>query len=815
MSDKKIARSTKIFSYCWHFILLVALLSVFVLIKPAYADSLSGAHDDTVEKKESFRTPMSLIEHPVSNIEDVNAIMVSDKFEREVFDLAQTLYKSASKVKNKEISHDLSERQKLGLASILGHHQQVLDVIKTTSNPLDSYHYQAHAWANLTSESSKTPLNLQLLQHLSEDLPKVSNESLYHINYTMSWSLSRGRDYMLYLLRNYQKHQDLSRSQALELVSNYQLYQVYESVKPIIHPIIDAEHNKRYVINTDLLIKTPDGARISAVMVRNRGDAVKRPTALRFTIYADEKTSIQRAVHAAAHGYVGVVAYTRGKGKSPDNIVPWEHDGKDANAVIDWISKQAWNDGRVVMYGGSYVGFTQWAAAKYHHPALKTIIPIEAAHPFVGLPVENNIFITPNYQWAFHVTNNKTMDHSVYEDWQHWNQAHLKLFTSGRAYRDIDQVEGTPNPWLQKWLKHSSYDRYYQAMLPYQDDFKNINIPVLSITGYFGASISAQYFFDQHYQYNPQANHTLLTGPYDHGTAQTKPNAYYSNYKLDPVALEKDTQELAFEWFDHILYKKAKPKLLKDKVNYQLMGSNTWQHAPSMQSLHQDAVTFFLTNKLSMASTKPNKKAGDYSFETYQLATTQDKTLNYVNQTVDLSNREEQHHAASWRVINQKLESPNGIVFLSEPFQHAQAFAGSIKGHFSIAINKKDVDIGFKLYEVKPNGETFKLGRYIGRASYAEDMGKRQLLKPGVKTKVSIVNSVMTAKLIGKGSRLALIVNVNKNPGAQVNMGTGKDVSEETIEDAGEPLQIKWFNDSQFKVPLTRFELEDEKNSGN
>jgi hypothetical protein len=35
-----------------------------------------------------------------------------------------------------------------------------------------------------------------------------------------------------------------------------------------------------------------------------------------------------------------------------------------------------------------------------------------------------------------------------------------------------------------------------------------------------------------------------------------------------------------------------------------------------------------------------------------------------------------------------------------------------------------------------------------------------------------------------------------------VNYGSGKDVSDETIKDAQEPLEIKWFNDSYVKIPV-------------
>jgi hypothetical protein len=45
-------------------------------------------------------------------------------------------------------------------------------------------------------------------------------------------------------------------------------------------------------------------------------------------------------------------------------------------------------------------------------------------------------------------------------------------------------------------------------------------------------------------------------------------------------------------------------------------------------------------------------------------------------------------------------------------------------------------------------------------------------------------------------------INVNKNPYAQINYGTGKDVSDEDISDAKIPLQIKWQNDSWVKIPI-------------
>ena len=43
---------------------------------------------------------------------------------------------------------------------------------------------------------------------------------------------------------------------------------------------------------------------------------------------------------------------------------------------------------------------------------------------------------------------------------------------------------------------------------------------------------------------------------------------------------------------------------------------------------------------------------------------------------------------------------------------------------------------------------------------------------------------------------------INKHPGAQINYGSGKDVSDESIEDAGEPLRIEWLGASHIDIPL-------------
>ncbi len=101
-----------------------------------------------------------------------------------------------------------------------------------------------------------------------------------------------------------------------------------------------------------------------------------------------------------------------------------------------------------------------------------------------------------------------------------------------------------------------------------------------------------------------------------------------------------------------------------------------------------------------------------------------------------------------------------------------------------------------------PNGQLFFLSSFMGRASYAKSTLKRQLLAPGKIETIPFTNTYITARRLTKGSRIVAIINVNKNPFEQINYGTGKDVNEETIKDAKEPLKIKWFNSSYICIPI-------------
>nr|WP_199001753.1 CocE/NonD family hydrolase [Flavobacterium sp. ASV13] len=545
-----------------------------------------------------------------------------------------------------------------------------------------------------------------------------------------------------------------------------------------------------YNIQDSVMIKTRDGTFISAIVVRKKGITIPKPVILQFTIYvSDQGRDIKSLKSAADNDYVGVIAYTRGKRFSPGEIFPYENDGNDAYDVIDWISKQEWCDGRVGMYGGSYNGFTQWAACKKMHPALKTIVPYVANRPGMGLPMENNVFINPNYEWSFFVGNNKYLDTVAGNDRQRFRKMQFKWWQSGVAYKKMDSIDGSPNRLFQRWIQHPSFDEYWQKMAPYQKDFAHINIPVLAIDGYYNDSQnSSLYYLRELQKYNPKADSYLIIGPYSHFGAQKGGTAVLNGYKVDADALI-NTNKITYEWFDYIFKNKPKPEILKDRINYQVMGANEWRSAPSLEKMNNGFLTFYLSNT----------KSGDF----YSLNNKKPAKKRYLPQEVDFADRvNSNNYYYPDPIINEQVDTTNGYVFISDPIKEPFLVNGSFLGEIKASINKKDMDIGVTLYEVMPDGTYFHLAYFIGRASYAKDSTHRNLLKPDTIESIPFSNTHLVSKQLSKGSRLLITLNVNKNPFSELNYGTGKIVTEESIKDAKEPLRIKWCNDSFVKIPV-------------
>jgi putative CocE/NonD family hydrolase len=128
------------------------------------------------------------------------------------------------------------------------------------------------------------------------------------------------------------------------------------------------------IVERDAEISMRDGTILRADVYRP--DTPKAlPVLLQRTPYGKAFANTSFSLMAAERDYVVVVQDTRGRWASEGDGYPFIHEKLDGYDTVEWAARQPWADGQVGMFGMSYVGYTQFAAAVTRPPSLKTIIP--------------------------------------------------------------------------------------------------------------------------------------------------------------------------------------------------------------------------------------------------------------------------------------------------------------------------------------------------------------------------------------------------------------------------------------------------------
>ena len=134
-------------------------------------------------------------------------------------------------------------------------------------------------------------------------------------------------------------------------------------------------------VMSDVMVAMRDGVPMATdVYLPARHGVVvagRYPTILTRTPY-NKDGSERTGRYYASHGYAFVAQDTRGRYKSEGVWHMLDDDGRDGYDAVQWITEQAWSNGKVGMIGTSYVGGTQHAVALEKAPGLETIIPVDA-----------------------------------------------------------------------------------------------------------------------------------------------------------------------------------------------------------------------------------------------------------------------------------------------------------------------------------------------------------------------------------------------------------------------------------------------------
>lgn len=196
-----------------------------------------------------------------------------------------------------------------------------------------------------------------------------------------------------------------------------------------------------------------------------------------------------------------VLQDVRGKYKSEGDFYPFINERKDGLQALRWIRSQRWSDGTVAGWGGSYVGYTQWAISD----SLDFMTLLLTGARLYDFSYPDSLFsLQTAFVWGFQNASpslNKLNEESI-------KKSAMILPLSSADDSTVKDIN-----FINDWILHEKYDNYWKQM-----DFRGkTEAPVLSMAGWYDLFLKTQIADFQALEAKGNNRGRLIIGPWAHG----------------------------------------------------------------------------------------------------------------------------------------------------------------------------------------------------------------------------------------------------------------------------------------------------------
>ena len=528
----------------------------------------------------------------------------------------------------------------------------------------------------------------------------------------------------------------------------------------------------------NVFIEARDGVRLHARIWMPEGLETPAPAILTLTPYTSDDGH-RFGTFYASHGYVYVNADVRGRGESEGESWPLERDGLDGADVVGWIVDQPWSNGKVGMRGGSYRGMTQWQTMKEFPAGLVTAVPTASVHPGWDYPNPSGIFLSYAARWLSFVEGAASQA-NLFGDNDYWAGKYREIYSGHRPFSELDDISGLSPRVFERWIAHPWYDRFWQEMNPGPADYARLQIPILTITGYFdGDQPGAMKYYADHMAHGSEVGkgrHYLILGPWNHpGTRIPQPELGGLRFGENSVL---DMEAVHLAWFDWTLRDGPRPGFLQDRVAFYVMESNEWRFAPSLPEaapstrdwhLSSDGPVSDVFHSGTLSDTGPGDSGTD-SFIYDPLETLEDPD--------DFTPMDSYLGGGLAFVPGPRA------VYHSPPLSEDLTVSGYPVLELYVELDVPDTDLQVGLYEVRADGTTVFVGQSELRARHRKGVDGSELVTPGTVDLYTFDRFYWFSRTLRAGSRIRLVVAPLNSPERNKNYQSGGNTIEETREDA-------------------------------
>ncbi|MFC2075925.1 CocE/NonD family hydrolase [candidate division KSB1 bacterium] len=517
----------------------------------------------------------------------------------------------------------------------------------------------------------------------------------------------------------------------------------------------------------------------------------------------DEDGFVARAV---GQGYVMILQDVRGRYRSEGDFYPFINEGADGYDSVQWAAELPWSNGRVGMFGGSYVGIDQLLAAVESPPALVAIAPAVAVDNLRnGLIYHSGALVRGiTTSWAFITVATESLRRRqgllIDPEWQRVErERRTDLIGSEKWFRRTDWTDIPPvreglvnfyGDWMEKEL-----DSPYWDITAIDKNYKKILVPALLMGGWYdifkqGTLNIFQGLRSTGGSAKTRSGTRLLMGPWVHsgpspGNTSSGEMDFGEQAGRDGVAIQ-------LEFFDRWMKNIDNGLDRKPPVDVFVMGENDWTRSDNWPPDGAREECLYLD---SDGPANSIYGAGKFLFGKAPKAMTQQFIYDPANPVPttggDLCCSGVLLPAGVFdqRPVEVRTDV---LVYTSDPLKKPLRAVGPVKTILYASSSAVDTDFTAKLVDVYPDGFAANVTEGIIRARFRAGSSKSEPITPGKVYRYEIdMNSTAIAFLPGHRVRLEISssnfphFDRNPNTGQPLARRVGERIAEQAVHQGG------------------------------
>lgn len=457
----------------------------------------------------------------------------------------------------------------------------------------------------------------------------------------------------------------------------------------------------------------------------------------------------------AGYAYVG----QQSRGNLEGGMFRMDHvDGYDC---IDWVARQEWCDGKVAMYGRSFMAATQWLVAPEQHPNLVAIVP-QVVNPDMwerGYWDHGALQLSHTARRIYRTRISDDMTRRV-DEFGGWDAfyRHLPLITLDET------VVGAKNRLWQEYVSHSEYGPYW-GDISITDRFDRINVPTYIHAGWYdnypGALLKTYRILKTLGNIDELR---IYVDPTDHDARVVGDRDFGDNPSIGRF-------EVALRWLNWVVRGIDDGIVSEPPVRFFTMGSNEWRTATDWPLPGTRFVPYYLHGDGSQGGGLSTVKPGDEEPSCY-VYDPEDPVP-----TLGGNHSGPQDHPDIIRVgtLDQRpnWNRQDVLKFETAPLPTKVEVTGPITARIWASTSGRDTDWIVRLIDIEPDGTAWNICDGIIRARFRKSIHQPpELLEPGQVYEYEI-ELQPTSNVFLEGHQIAVQVTSSSFPMYDRNPNTG------------------------------------------